>query len=161
MTTKTIMKLILNRYVSSGRTSTPNSKAFRKSKNDNKDDEYLHLDPVLCVFISSYGCSPVGVITIAEAGGWRRLIRNAGHGFDGAAEEATIWRTLPEGPRASPLLRHGTESEARSRLGRKAAAQRLDLFRDERSCGDVCVTEIADLLQGLAPRLKRIHIQRG
>lgn len=95
---------------------------------------------------SSYGGAPVWIVAIAEAWCWCGLVRDAGHGLDGAAEEASIGRALSEGPGASPLVGHGAESKAGCCLGRKAAAQCLDLFGDEGGGGDVCVTEIADLL---------------
>lgn len=95
---------------------------------------------------SSYGGAPVWIVAIAEAWGWCGLVWDAGHGLDGTAEEASIGRALPEGPGASPLVGHGAESEAGCCLGRKATAQCLDLFGDEGSGGDVCVTEITDLL---------------
>lgn len=101
---------------------------------------------------SSYGGAPVWIIAIAEAWGWCGLVRDVGHGLNGAAEEASVRRTLPEGTGASPLVGHGAKSKARCCLSRKAAAQCLDLFRDEGGGGDVCVTEIADLLQGLTCR---------
>lgn len=100
--------------------------------------------------VSSYGGAPVWIVAVAEAWGWCRLVRDAGHGLDGAAEEASIGCTLSEWPSASPLVRHGTKSKARCGLGRKAAAQCLDLFGDEGGGGNVCVAEITDLLQGLA-----------
>lgn len=124
-----------------------------KAKNDKKKKRRRVFTFVSCfVSASSYGGAPVWIVAVAKAWGWCGLVRDAGHGLDGAAKEASIGRALPEGPGASPLVGHGAESEAGCRLGRKAAAQCLDLFRDEGGGGDVCVTEITDLLQGLACR---------
>lgn len=105
-----------------------------------------------------YGGAPVWVVAVAEAGRWRGLVGDAGHGLDGTAEEAAVGRSLAEGPGA-PRLRHASEGETGCRFGRQAAAQRLDLLGDEGGGGDVSVAEVADLLQRLSGGRQRVHVQ--
>lgn len=107
---------------------------------------------------SLYGGAPVWVVAVAEVGGRGGLIRDAGHCLDGAAKEAAVGGPLPEGP-PSPVVLHGPEGEAGCRFGRQAAAESLDLLRDEGGGGDVCVAEVADLLQGLPGGREGVHVQ--
>lgn len=107
---------------------------------------------------SLYGGAPVRVIAVAEVGGRGGLIRDAGHCLDGAAKEATVGGSLPEGP-PSPVVLDGPEGEAGRRFGGKAAAESLDLLGDEGGGGDVRVAEVADLLQGLPGGREGVHVQ--
>lgn len=107
---------------------------------------------------ASYGRAPVGVVAVAVAGRGGGLVRDGGHCLDGAAEEAPVGGALPEGP-PSPVVLHRPEVEAGRGLGGQAAAERLDLLGDEGGGGDVCVAEVADLLQGLARRGQGVHVQ--
>lgn len=62
--------------------------------------------------------------------------------------------------RASSVLRHTAKSEARGSLCRECAAKSLDLLWDEGGGGDVSVSEITDLLQGLSC-WQSVNVQRG
>lgn len=106
----------------------------------------------------SYGRASVRVIAQIEPQGGSRLIRNRWHCFDRTPEKAPVRSPVPK--RASSVLRHTAESEARGSLGWERAAKSLDLLWDERGGGDVSVSEITDLLQGLSCR-QSVNVQRG
>ena len=110
--------------------------------------------------LTLYGRAPVGVVAVAEAGRRGGLVRDGGHCLDGAAEEASVGGSLPEGP-PSPVVLHRPEVEPGRGLGGEAATQRLDLLRDEGGGGDVRVAEVADLLQGLTRRRQGVHVEGG
>lgn len=93
-------------------------KKQKKKKKDNKKRRRVFTFGSCFDCASSYGGAPVWIIAIAEAWGWCGLVRDAGHGLDGTAEEASVGRTLPERPGASPRVGHGAESEAGCCLGR-------------------------------------------
>lgn len=149
--------------MSSGRTSVSFTPLPKPRKNDNQKRTFVFtLIPFLISLAqdpcSLYGGAPVRVIAIAEAGGRGGLIRDAGHCLDRAAEEAAIGGPLSEGP-PSPVVLHGPEGEAGCRFGGQAAAKSLDLLGDESGGGDVRVTEVADLLQGLPGGREGVHVQ--